>query len=81
MPGPSPKVSDRELLRIIKLHPDQVVTTSDVAEETDYTTENVNARLNDLSKRGLLRKKSVGSAAAVYWLTEAGNRYLSSQDS
>lgn len=81
MPGPSPKVSDREILQIIRLHPDAVVTASDVAEETDYTSENVNERLSDLANRGLLRKKKVGSAAAVYWVTDDGKAYLSDQDS
>jgi len=81
MPGPSPKVSDREMLQIIRLHPDAVVTASDVAQETDYTPENVNERLKDLSERGLLRKKKVGSAAAVYWLTDAGKEFIASQDS
>lgn len=81
MPGPPPKVSDREMLEIIRLHPDAVVTASDVAEETEYTSENVNERLKNLSERGLLRKKKVGSAAAVYWLTDAGKQYIADQES
>jgi predicted transcriptional regulator len=76
-PGRNRVVSDTEILREIRLHPDPIVTASEVAEAVDMTPQGVNSRLNELVDEELVVRKDVGARAAVYWLTDAGKARVS----
>jgi len=71
-PGRKKEVSDEEILRAIALHPDPIVTASEVAEMVDLTKQGVNKRLRELSDEGYVVRKEVGARAVVYWLDEDG---------
>lgn len=72
MTGPPPKVSDEEILKLVVLSPDPIVTAGEIADKVDMTQQAVNKRLRNLSDEGLLNSRKVGSAAKVYWITEDG---------
>ncbi|PSQ51617.1 winged helix-turn-helix domain-containing protein [Halobacteriales archaeon SW_8_65_20] len=71
-PGRKPTITDAEILRVVRLLPDPVVTANEISDEIDMTPQGVNSRLDDLVEDGYLRQKNVGSRAVVYWLTESG---------
>jgi predicted transcriptional regulator len=71
-PGRKKRVCDKEILQAVALHPDPVVTPSEVAEYVDMTRQGVNKRLRDLSEDGYLVRKEVGGRAVIYWPDDAG---------
>ena len=75
-PGPAPKVSDTELVRLIIVHPDPVVSATELSQQTPYTPQNTTKRLSALVDRGWLCDKSVGSGSRVYWATSVGREAL-----
>jgi len=66
------RVEDGQLLSVMVLHPDPVVSAGDVAIHVDIDRPAVNKRLNRLSDRGLVKSKRVGSSAKIYWPTPDG---------
>jgi len=70
--GRKPTVSDEEILRSIKLHPDPIVTAKEVAESIEMTRQGAHNRLEEMVGEAYLKRKEVGSRAVVYWLTEDG---------
>lgn len=78
MTGAPAQVSDEELLVAVRLHTDPAVTASDIADRVGLTPQAINKRLPKLVDEGWLRKKRVGAAAAVYWLTESGRERAAS---
>lgn len=70
--GRNKEVSDKQILQAIALHPDPIVTSSEVAESVDMTKQGVNKRLNKLAEDEYVVRKSVGARAVVYWLSEDG---------
>lgn len=79
MPSPGRKrdVSDAEILQAIALHPDPIVTASEVADAVGITSQGVNSRLQELVEVDLVVRKDVGARAAVYWLTPEGKQKAS----
>ena len=75
--GRKKETSDKEILRAIALHPDPIVTASEVGEAIDMTPQGVNKRLQELTSEGYVVRKDVGARAAVYWLDEAGKKLAS----
>jgi len=65
-------VSDGEFVQAIALHPDPVVTASEVANAVGMTSQGANNRLRELAENDLVVRKEVGARAVIYWLTEAG---------
>jgi predicted transcriptional regulator len=78
MPGPSPDVSDAQLLFLIRAHHSPVVTSSIIAEKADMSVQNANYRLKGLENDGALESMKVGSAARVYWLTDTSRQIAAS---
>jgi predicted transcriptional regulator len=76
--GRPPRLSDGEVLRLVALHPEPVVSSKDIYEEMDMTQRGANKRLQKLVADGLLDQKEVGSSAMVFWLTDKGKKELSS---
>jgi len=75
-PGRQPETSDNEILKAIALHPDPIVTASEIASRVDMTNAGVNQRMPDLVADGLVVRKEVGAHAVVYWLTDKGKQQL-----
>jgi predicted transcriptional regulator len=71
-PGRKRETSDVEILKQISLHPEPVVTASEIAERVDMTNAGVNKRLKQLVNDGLVTRKQVGARAVIYWLSPAG---------
>jgi len=74
--GRPPRLSDGDVLRIVALHHEPVVSSKDIHEEMDMTQRGANKRLQRLVDDGLLAKKEVGSSAMVFWLTDDGKEAL-----
>jgi len=68
--GQSKNVSDNVVLRAIQNHDDRAVTTKEMADQLGYTAQGMLKRLNALNERGEIVKKSVGSRAVVWWITD-----------
>ena len=73
--GRPPKVTDEEILRGIATAYGPA-TVSDLIEDIDMNRSGMNKRLDDLVERDLVREKTVGANAVVYWLSDEGQRYL-----
>lgn len=63
-----PKVTDSDVLRALREHPDPVATTRELASTLRVSPETVRRHLTELTERGLVRRKSVGAHAVVWWL-------------
>jgi DNA-binding MarR family transcriptional regulator len=79
-PGPEQRESDREILRQVKLAHGPVATASEVAENLQYSRQNVNRILGRLENEGLVKSKEVGARARIWWVTEKGEQFLLSRD-
>jgi len=65
--GKDRSVSDSELIRTIKQHPDPAVKSTELAEQLPLTSTRINELLKSLEDDGILRKKSFGSANG-WWI-------------
>lgn len=68
MPGRNKKLTDDEIMEIIRSHPDRAVTAAELARELDITSQGLLKRLDQLSASDKLRKKKVGGSAVVWWV-------------
>jgi len=73
--GRPPKVSDEEILRGIATVYGPA-TVSELIEDIDINRSGMNKRLDKLVEQGLVREKTAGANAVVYWLSEAGQKEL-----
>jgi len=65
------------VLMAINAHPDPFVTAEELLPYLDYSTnQGVRNRLNDALDGGYIHKKTVGSNAVAYWLSDAGRQYI-----
>jgi len=77
MPGPPPREDMLSVLSAVNAHPDPFVTAEELLPYLDYSTnQGVRNRLNDALAEGYIHKKTVGSNAVAYWLSDAGREYL-----
>jgi predicted ArsR family transcriptional regulator len=70
--GRETRVDDEEMLREIILHPDPVITSSELSERIHYSADGARRRLEDLESKGLVHKRKVGANAVVWWPSEDG---------
>jgi predicted transcriptional regulator len=63
----------------VALHPEPVVTVSDIHEEMDMTKRGAQERLKTLVDDGYLASKKVGSSGLVFWLTPKGRETLNDE--
>ncbi|MGM0399430.1 MAG: hypothetical protein ACQEQY_10630 [Halobacteriota archaeon] len=59
-------VTEQEILALFEETPGPVLTTSDLAEVYDMTTEGARRKLNDLCDAGILDRRKTGRTR-VYW--------------
>jgi len=62
------KVTDSDVLRALREHPDPVATTQELASTLRVSPETVRRHLTELTERGTVRRKTVGAHAVVWWL-------------
>jgi len=74
--GRPPRLSNADVLRIVALHYEPVVSSADICDQMDMTQRGANKRLQRLVDEGLLESKTVGSSAMVFWLTDQGKKEL-----
>jgi len=63
-------VSDDEIVRRLREHPDPAFTTSEIGDMFEMSTEGIRGRLADLEDRGLLCRKKPTSRTVVWWVPE-----------
>lgn len=63
-------VTDEDILAVLSRVPGPVITTTDLAERFDITTEGARRKLNDLCDAGVLDRRKTGQTR-VYWRVEA----------
>ena len=63
-------MSDKEILDLIREHPDPCVTAVELATLVDMTSTGILNRLDVLKDEGCVQKKKVGSRAVVWWIED-----------
>jgi predicted ArsR family transcriptional regulator len=62
-------MSDEEILKHLREHPDPAVTAAELAELVDMTSAGVLRRLDNLADENEVSRKKVGSRAVVWWIS------------
>jgi len=68
MSNSNAKMTDREIVELLRNRTEPVLTAGDVAEAFDVSSQAANYRLKSLSDEGVLTRRKVGGAAVVWWL-------------
>jgi len=63
-------MTDDDILRAIRSHPDPFVSLPEIAGDVSRSKETLRRRLHDLADRGRVKKKRLGSRAIAWWLPE-----------
>ena len=71
-PGPTPSVTDEEILSLFRETTDPVLSTAEVAEQIPLKRRSVYNRLVSLREDGRLASKKIGGRNTVWWLPEDG---------
>jgi len=77
--GRPPSVDTAVVVKAIALHPEPVVTASDINEEIGLSEAGSRERLKSLAEDGVLGIKRPGGSALVFWLTEKGRKALNNE--
>ncbi|WP_129116072.1 FaeA/PapI family transcriptional regulator [Halegenticoccus tardaugens] len=64
------KITPDRVLDVIREHDAPFVTTRDIAEALDCTTEAARQKLMQLHDEGAIDRRKVGGRAVVWWLVE-----------
>lgn len=67
----SGQITNEKIISLFRRSSDPVLTAPEVAAEFDISTQAANYRLKQLEEEGTLKRKKVGSAAVVYWLSRS----------
>jgi len=70
--GRPPSVPTADVARAIALHPEPVVTASDIHTEIGLSQAGARERLKSLAEEGYLGQKQAGGSALVFWLRDKG---------
>lgn len=79
MAGRKETISDEEILSIFLESSDPFLTTSELADELDFTLTGIRKRLYDLDEEGYLSFKKAGNSP-VWWITDKGRKHLKEKD-
>lgn len=69
-PGPTPRISDEEILAVFRDSEDPVLSTGEVTERIPLKRRATYNRLQSLTDEGLLKSKQIGGRNTVWWLAE-----------
>ncbi|WP_436900247.1 hypothetical protein [Halovenus halobia] len=70
-PGPTPKVSNDEIIVLFRETDDPVLSTAEVAEQVPLKRRATYNRLRSLADEGRLESKQIGGRNTVWWLAES----------
>lgn len=63
-------VTDEDILELLSEIPGPVITTTDVADTFDMTTEGARRKLNDLCESDVMDRRKTGQTR-IYWCTDS----------
>lgn len=69
-PGPTPRISDEEILAVFQDTEDPVLSTAEVTERIPLKRRATYNRLRSLADGGRLKSKQIGGRNTVWWLAE-----------
>jgi hypothetical protein len=72
--GRKPRVTDEEILDVLRDHPDPVLSTAEVADELTIKRRGTLNRLRELEEEGAVVSKQIGGRNTVWWLTPEPDR-------
>jgi predicted ArsR family transcriptional regulator len=64
------RVSDEDILAVVRDSDGPAVNTGEVAEQLPLTRRCVHARLTDLAEEGTLETKTMGKRVRIWWIAE-----------
>lgn len=70
-PGRKPRVTDEEVLAVLRENDDPVLSTAEVADELPIKRRATLTRLQRLAENGVLARKQTGGRNTVWWLTDS----------
>jgi DNA-binding Lrp family transcriptional regulator len=70
-PGPHPRVSDEEILAVLREADSPVLSTADLAESLPIARRTTLNRLKQLRERGVIDSYAVGGRNTVWWATDS----------
>jgi DNA-binding Lrp family transcriptional regulator len=70
-PGPHPRVSDEEILAVLREADSPVLSTADLAESLPIARRTALNRLKQLRERGVVESYTVGGRNTVWWATDS----------
>ena len=71
--GRKPRVSDGDLLDVVRSTDDPVLSTAEVADDVPIKRRGVLNRLGDLADAGELESKQIGGRNTVWWIPDHGD--------
>ena len=69
-PGPTPRISDEEILAVFRDIEYPVLSTGEVTEQIPLKRRATYNRLQSLTGEGHLKSKQIGGRNTVWWLAE-----------
>lgn len=66
-PGPTPTVTNEELIGTIRTHNYPVVDAEIVANEVGLSREQTRQRLNRMAEEGVINRATLNKNSVVYW--------------
>jgi len=70
-PGPTPRVSDNEIIDLFRDTDDPVLSTAEVTERIPVKRRATYNRLRSLADKGRLESKQIGGRNTVWWIAES----------
>ena len=74
--GRKKRFDDDDIQTEIATSPDPVVTAPELAEDMEYSADNIRLRLSEMEGSGLVKSRKVGAHATVWWITPKGREEL-----
>jgi predicted transcriptional regulator len=71
IPGPTPRISDDEIIDLFRDTDDPVLSTAEVTELIPLKRRATYNRLRSLADEGRLESKQIGGRNTVWWLAES----------
>jgi hypothetical protein len=69
-PGPTPRISDEEILAVFRDTEDPVLSTAEVTEQIPLKRRATYNRIRSLADEDRLKSKKIGGRNTVWWLAD-----------